>query len=162
MSTFLCPSGVKKCLVQTSLGLSRVLKISTTGQSFPSRKEVHVVVTIPDPTRNKKHEKENEELFDILLRVLCNLTVPEETLFNGELPEEKTTRNFYILLQTYRRRYKEAFVDEAVWNVLSTKLGDLLRKEDRRSANTQFYYVDFSQSRTRGKKRVFNKRKIKV
>ena len=90
-------------------------------------------MTIPDPTRNKKHEKENEELFDILLRVLCNLTVPEETLFNGELPEEKTTRNFYILLQTYRRRYKEAFVDEAVWNVLSTKLGDLLRKEDRRS-----------------------------
>ena len=89
---------------------------------------------IPDPpTRNKKHERENEELFDILLRVLCNLTVPEETLFNGELPEEKTTRNFYILLQTYRRRYKDAFVDEAVWNVLSTKLGDLLRKEDRRS-----------------------------
>ena len=75
----------------------------------------------------KKREQEDEELFDILLRVLCNLTVPEETLFNGELPEEKTTRNFYIQLQTYRRGYKEAFVDEGVWVVLTDKLGDLLR-----------------------------------
>ena len=80
------------------------------------------------------NDENEQELFDILLRVLCNLTVPEETLFNNELPEDKTTRNFYIQLQTYRQSYKQAFIDENVWQVLSSKLGSLLRKEyDERS-----------------------------
>ena len=69
------------------------------------------------------------ELFDILLRILCNLTVPEETLFENEIPEDKTTRNFYIRLQNHRRNYKQNFVDEKVWLILTQKLSQLLRKE---------------------------------
>ena len=39
------------------------------------------------------------------------------------------TRNYYLQLEGHRQRYKAAFVDEKVWEVLSAKLGELLRRD---------------------------------
>ena len=52
---------------------------------------------------------DEEELFDLVLRLLVNLTGPELLLFREELPADKITRNHFIELQTHRQAYKKAF-----------------------------------------------------
>ena len=47
------------------------------------------------------------DLFDLVLRLLVNLTNPEILLFREELPEDKVTRNFYIQLQQNRQCAKK-------------------------------------------------------
>jgi len=43
-------------------------------------------------------------------------------------------RNYYLELQSFRQSYKRAFIDPDLWTVLSTNLGNLLRKDfDERS-----------------------------
>jgi len=71
----------------------------------------------------------NRELFDVTLRLLVNLTNPELLLFKEEIPEDKETRNFYLQIQIQRQDYKEAFVDQELWTVLSKTLGALLKKD---------------------------------
>lgn len=50
---------------------------------------------------------EDQELFDLVLRLLVNLTGPELLLFREELPDDKVTRNHFIELQTHRQAYKK-------------------------------------------------------
>ena len=50
---------------------------------------------------------QEQELFDLVLRILVNLTGPELLLFREELPAEKVARNYYIELQTHRQAYKK-------------------------------------------------------
>ncbi len=71
----------------------------------------------------------DQELFDLILRLLVNLTGPELLLFREELPEDKVTRNYFIELQRFRQGYKRAFVDEKLWAVFAQSLGKLLKKE---------------------------------
>jgi len=44
------------------------------------------------------------ELFD---RLLANLTQPAIICFQGELPEEKTNRNYYIETEEHLQLYKQ-------------------------------------------------------
>ena len=76
-----------------------------------------------------KNYSADEELFDLLLRLLVNLTGPELLLFREELPQDKVTRNHFIELQTHRQKYKRAFVDPKLWAVLAQQLGQLLKKD---------------------------------
>ena len=69
------------------------------------------------------------ELFDLVLRLLVNLTGPELLLFREELPEDKVARNHFIELQTHRQSYKKAFIDDKLWAILAQTLGKLLKKE---------------------------------
>ncbi|XP_069688768.1 protein timeless homolog [Periplaneta americana] len=77
------------------------------------------------------------ELFDVILRLLVNLTNPALLLYREELPAEKTSRNYYLQIITNLQSYKEAFCDDTVWAILSKKLGDILqidsmeREEDK-------------------------------
>merc|ERR1719158_2702764 len=71
----------------------------------------------------------HRELFDVTLRLLVNLTNPELLLFKEELPEDKETRNFFLQIQNHRQEYKEAFVDQQLWTILSKTLGALLKKD---------------------------------
>ena len=71
----------------------------------------------------------DRELFDVTLRLLVNLTNPELLLFKEELPEDKETRNFYLQIQTHRQNYKECFIDQQLWTVLSNTLSALLKKD---------------------------------
>lgn len=72
---------------------------------------------------------EESDLFDVLLRLIVNLTSPALILWNEELPTEKTARNFYLQIEGHLQSYKEAFADEAVWAVLSTRLSQILELE---------------------------------
>ncbi|XP_045618399.2 protein timeless homolog [Procambarus clarkii] len=76
--------------------------------------------------RDHSHEG---ELFDIIIRLLVNLTNPVLLLFREELPEEKVTRQQFLQLITHQQGYKESFIDEKVWSVLVGKLGELLQLE---------------------------------
>ena len=76
-----------------------------------------------------KNYSTEEELFDLVLRLLVNLTGPELLLFRQELPQDKVTRNHFIELQTHRQKYKRAFVDPKLWAVLAQQLGQLLKKD---------------------------------
>ena len=76
-----------------------------------------------------KDHSNNRELFDVTLRLLVNLTNPELLLFKEELPEDKETRNFFLQIQNHRQSYKEAFVDQQLWTILSKTLGALLKKD---------------------------------
>ncbi|XP_074652885.1 protein timeless homolog [Tubulanus polymorphus] len=66
-------------------------------------------------------------LFDIILRLLVNLTQPAILCFHNQIPDEKSMRNFYLEVQEHLCSYKEAFADENLFAILSTKLGDLLK-----------------------------------
>ncbi|XP_066149968.1 protein timeless homolog isoform X2 [Euwallacea fornicatus] len=50
-------------------------------------------------------------------------------LWNEQIPVEKTTRNLYLQVEDHLKNYKEAFADEAVWAVLSTRLSKILEIE---------------------------------
>lgn len=81
-----------------------------------------------------KHYHEDEDLFDVTLRLLVNLTNPALLLYREELPAEKTSRNYYLQIISQLQSYKEAFNEEGVWAILSKKLSDILKIDaDERS-----------------------------
>lgn len=69
------------------------------------------------------------ELFDVLLRLLVNLTTPPLILWNEVVPTDKIMRNYYLQIEGHLQRYKEAFTDDSVWAILSTKLSKILELE---------------------------------
>lgn len=73
-----------------------------------------------------KHYHEENDLFDVLLRLIMNLTTPPLLLFNFEIPTDKVVRNYYLEMEDHLKFYKEAFADEAVWAVFSTHLSKVL------------------------------------
>ncbi|XP_065170446.1 protein timeless homolog isoform X2 [Atheta coriaria] len=73
-----------------------------------------------------KNYWEQTDLFDVLIRLLVNLTTPALMLWNEEVPTERTSRNQYLQIEDHLRLYKQAFTDEAVWAVLSTRISKIL------------------------------------
>ncbi len=51
-----------------------------------------------------RHHSGDEDLFDMVLRLLVNLTNPELLLFREELPEDKVMRHYYLEMQSHRQR----------------------------------------------------------
>ncbi|XP_063230357.1 protein timeless homolog isoform X2 [Bacillus rossius redtenbacheri] len=68
-----------------------------------------------------------EDLFDVVLRLLVNLTNPVLLLYREELPEDKASRNYYLQLIGHLQAYKEAFADGAVWGVFNRRLGEIMQ-----------------------------------
>ncbi|XP_061179569.1 protein timeless homolog [Saccostrea echinata] len=66
-------------------------------------------------------------LFEAVIRLLVNLTQPAVLCFNNHIPEDKTLRNHYLEIESMLQDYKEVFVDEELFGVLTRKLGDLLK-----------------------------------
>ncbi|CAH1999400.1 unnamed protein product [Acanthoscelides obtectus] len=67
--------------------------------------------------------------------LIVNLTTPALILFDEEVPTDKTARNHYLQMEEHLQSYKEAFVDDDVWAVLSTKLSQILE-----IVNLLFFY----------------------
>ncbi|XP_014475495.1 PREDICTED: protein timeless homolog [Dinoponera quadriceps] len=72
------------------------------------------------------HHVSNTELWDVLLRLIINLTSPAFVIFNEQIPTEKTMYNFYQQIISYLHEYKAALTDDSVWSVVATRLGNLL------------------------------------
>ncbi|CAH0763660.1 unnamed protein product [Diatraea saccharalis] len=70
---------------------------------------------------------ENEELFDVTLRLLVNLTNPALLLYREEVPVERTARHNYLQILSHLQSYKEeAFTKVETWNVFAKKLAKVL------------------------------------
>lgn len=87
------------------------------------------LVLITDLIPLFKQSLELSELFDVVLRLLVNLTSPPLILWKGEIPSEKAIRNCYLQIEDHLYSYKQAFADEVIWSILSTKLKELLEIE---------------------------------
>ncbi|KAI5699073.1 hypothetical protein M8J75_015950 [Diaphorina citri] len=72
------------------------------------------------------HFSDNEELFDIILRLLVNLTTPAMILYNEEIPGDKVVRQLYHQIISHLQKYKIAFANEALWKILRTQLTSIL------------------------------------
>ncbi|XKL60560.1 hypothetical protein PGB90_007617 [Kerria lacca] len=72
---------------------------------------------------------DDEELLDLLLRLLVNLTTPALLLYNEELPVEKISRQYYLSLIRSLQQYKQVFAKQQLWSVLNEKLSYLLKMD---------------------------------
>eukprot|EP00094_Tigriopus_californicus_P007121 TCALIF_06856-PA protein Name:"Similar to TIMELESS Protein timeless homolog (Homo sapiens)" AED:0.06 eAED:0.06 QI:44/0.83/0.71/0.85/0.83/0.71/7/0/1087 len=82
---------------------------------------------------------QESDLFELVLRLLVNLTNPEILLFREELPEDKLTRHYYLQLQRIRQDYKRAFVDELLWQRNQERMMKILEMDPAdRSEDDQF------------------------
>ncbi|XP_012222325.1 protein timeless homolog isoform X1 [Linepithema humile] len=72
------------------------------------------------------HHANNTELWDILLRLIINLTSPAFLIYNEQIPTEKTTYSLYQQIILYLQEYKAALTDESVWLAVVGRLGTLL------------------------------------
>ena len=63
----------------------------------------HIGVVKSDLIPILRDHSSDADLFDMVLRLVVNLTSPELLLFRQELPEDKVTRNYFLQLQRYRQ-----------------------------------------------------------
>ncbi|RZF49039.1 hypothetical protein LSTR_LSTR011401 [Laodelphax striatellus] len=75
------------------------------------------------------HHSDNDELFDVVLRLIMNLTTPALIVYQEQIPNDKSDRNLYLQLISQLQEGKEAFTDPDVWNVLVKNIGKLLETE---------------------------------
>jgi len=73
------------------------------------------------------HHSDKDELFDVVLRLLVNLTNPALLIFQEELPADRTSRHHFMEIISHLQSYKEAFTEQRVWEVLVGKLEKLLK-----------------------------------
>ncbi|KAK2149955.1 hypothetical protein LSH36_429g01017, partial [Paralvinella palmiformis] len=79
------------------------------------------------PIIKQYNDKEDRLLLETILRLMVNLTQPAKLCFQNQIPEDKTTRNYYLEVESHLQVYKEAFIDEALFAILTKKLGELLQ-----------------------------------
>ncbi len=63
---------------------------------------------------------------NIFFRLVVNLTQPAELCFGNKVPEDKTTRNYFLEVMSHLQAYKQAFADEELMVVLAKKLKKML------------------------------------
>ncbi|CAH2105801.1 unnamed protein product [Euphydryas editha] len=70
---------------------------------------------------------EKDELFDVTLRLLVNLTNPALLLYREEVPVERSARHNYLQILSHLQSYKEeAFTKVETWQVFAKKLAKIL------------------------------------
>ncbi|KAF4529908.1 hypothetical protein B566_EDAN018125 [Ephemera danica] len=69
---------------------------------------------------------EDKELFNILLRLLVNLTHPVLLLFGEEEPSDPQQRQLYLTILSHQQEYKKAFIVDSALSVLAVRLSKLL------------------------------------
>lgn len=65
---------------------------------------------------------ENEEVADVVLRLLVNFTNPALLLYREELPKDNVGRRNFLELVEILQRYKESFSKNAVWALFGKRL----------------------------------------
>ncbi|XP_050450903.1 protein timeless homolog [Cataglyphis hispanica] len=72
------------------------------------------------------HHVKYTELWDVLLRLLINLTSSTFVIYNEQIPTEKTMYSLYQQINSHLQEYKAALTDENVWLTVAGRLGKLL------------------------------------
>ncbi|XP_045117033.1 protein timeless homolog [Portunus trituberculatus] len=80
-----------------------------------------------------QEHSQDEELLQLVVRLLVDLTNPALLLFREELPEEMVTRKQFLQLVRHQQGYKEAFTNQQAWEALAGRLRAILEipKEER-------------------------------
>lgn len=71
-------------------------------------------------------ETQENEMSDVLLRLLVNLTTPALLLFNETLPKDGPTRRIFLHLVEILQSFKEAFSAPPLWLALRKRLQKVL------------------------------------
>lgn len=77
--------------------------------------------------------KKDAELFDLVLRLLVNLTQSAFNCFELQIPEDKLKYNIFIEIDNYLIKTKEPFSNESFIKVITDRLREIVNKswEDR-------------------------------
>ena len=77
--------------------------------------------------------KKESELFDIVLRLLVNLTQSALNCFELKVPEDKLQYNTYIEIDSHLKKVKESFANDVFFQVICDRLKEIVVKnwEDR-------------------------------
>ncbi|XP_029034529.1 protein timeless homolog isoform X2 [Osmia bicornis bicornis] len=67
------------------------------------------------------------ELWDVLLRLIINLTSPVFLVFNEQIPTDKIQYATYQKLVAHTQDYKVALTDDRIWTALSNRLSEILK-----------------------------------
>ncbi|XP_076297468.1 circadian regulator timeout [Lasioglossum baleicum] len=67
------------------------------------------------------------ELWDVLLRLIINLTSPVFLIYNEQVPTDTMERSIYQKLVFYTQQYKIALTDDRIWTILSNRMSRLLK-----------------------------------
>ncbi|XP_015190382.1 PREDICTED: protein timeless homolog isoform X2 [Polistes dominula] len=62
------------------------------------------------------------DLWDVLLRLIINLTSPALLIYNEKIPMEKTMRSYYLQIISYLQSYKVALADDQIWQIVNKRL----------------------------------------
>jgi timeless len=73
--------------------------------------------------------KKEAELFDLVLRLLVNLTQSALNSFELKIPEDKLQYNIFIEIDNRLKSVKESFADEMFIKVLCNRLNEIVSKE---------------------------------
>ncbi|KAK7576619.1 hypothetical protein V9T40_012905 [Parthenolecanium corni] len=76
-----------------------------------------------------KNHHNDDEILDLILRLLVNLTTPALLLYNEEPPVDKVSNQQYFEIVGHLQEYKLAFAKQQIWTILSQKLSDLLKMD---------------------------------
>lgn len=69
---------------------------------------------------------DDQELSEVLLRLLVNLTSPPLLWFRDDLPKDGAGRKTYLDLVDIAQNYKEAFSVSSVWSSFASRLQKIL------------------------------------
>lgn len=67
------------------------------------------------------------ELFDLIVRLLVNLTTPALLIYNEQMPVEKIQSQYYLQMVSHLQKYKRAFTDVAIWKIIVDKLAEVIQ-----------------------------------
>jgi timeless len=81
------------------------------------------------PLLKSIESKKDEQLFDIVLRLLVNLTQSAITCYDRKIPTDKIERNVYLQIDGYLQKAKQSFSDEPLIKILNKKLNEILAKD---------------------------------
>lgn len=73
--------------------------------------------------------KKESLLFDIVLRLLVNLTQSALNCFELKIPNDKFHYNIFLEIDNQLKRVKKSFADESFIQVLSERVDAIMRKE---------------------------------
>jgi timeless len=81
------------------------------------------------PLLKSLNAKKEPELFDIVLRILVNLTQSAYNCFEQKIPNDKIHFNTYLQIDNSLKHVKESFADELFARTISHKLNETVGKD---------------------------------
>ena len=77
--------------------------------------------------------KKEPELFDLVLRLLVNLTQSAFNCFELKIPDDKLHYNIFIEIDNYLKKVKESFANDSFFQIICDRLKEIIVKnwEDR-------------------------------